>query len=146
AAQASTAKVNLVKLVQADAYRLSISGPKPFELTLGEIEALPTVDRVIPLACVEGWSVSARWIGPTLLSLVERAGGDRNSTVQVTSIEANGIYNNSRIFGPQLQNAVLATHLNGERLTVDHGYPIRLIAPDRAGVLNTKWLKTIEIT
>jgi hypothetical protein len=146
AAQASTANVNLVKLVKAGTYRLAFSGPRPFTLTLSEIEALPTVDRVIPLACVEGWSVSARWIGPTLLSLVERAGGSRRSTVHLTSVEANGIYNNSRIFGPQLEQAILATHLNGERLTVDHGYPIRLIAPDRAGVLNTKWLKTVEIT
>jgi hypothetical protein len=146
AAQASTAKVNLVKLVKADTYRLTVMGPKPFALTLAQIDALPTVDHVIPLACVEGWSVSARWIGPTLLSLVERAGGSRDSTVHLTSVEANGIYNNSRIFGPQLENAILATHLNGERLTVDHGYPIRLIAPDRAGVLNTKWLKTIEIS
>jgi len=146
AAQASTAQVNLTKLVKADGYRLTVMGPKPYLLTVAEIEALPTVDHVIPLACVEGWSVSARWIGPTLLSLVERAGGGRGSTVEVMSVEANGIYRHSHIFGPQLAGAILATHLNGERLTLDHGYPIRLIAPDRAGVLNTKWLRKIEIT
>jgi DMSO/TMAO reductase YedYZ molybdopterin-dependent catalytic subunit len=28
---------------------------------------------------------------------------------------------------------------------VDHGYPVRLIAPDRAGVLQTKWLTRIEV-
>ena len=44
-----------------------------------------------------------------------------------------------------LSRALLATHLNGERLTVDHGYPLRLIAPNRAGVFNTKWLATIEV-
>ena len=32
------------------------------------------------------------------------------------------------------------------RLDIDHGYPLRLIAPDRAGVLNTKWLTPVEIT
>ena len=39
-----------------------------------------------------------------------------------------------------MAHALLATHLNGGRLDIDHGYPLRLIAPDRAGVLNTKWL------
>jgi DMSO/TMAO reductase YedYZ molybdopterin-dependent catalytic subunit len=28
---------------------------------------------------------------------------------------------------------------------VDHGYPLRLSAPNRAGVFNTKWLATIEV-
>ena len=49
------------------------------------------------------------------------------------------------MFGPQLSAALLATHLNGERLNVDHGYPLRLIAPNRPGVLNTKWLAMIEV-
>ena len=49
------------------------------------------------------------------------------------------------IFGPQLRTALLATHLNGERLTLDHGYPLRLIAANRAGVFNTKWLTRIGV-
>jgi DMSO/TMAO reductase YedYZ molybdopterin-dependent catalytic subunit len=49
------------------------------------------------------------------------------------------------VFGPQLAVALLATHLNGERLSLDHGYPLRLIAPNRAEVLNTKWLTKIEV-
>jgi DMSO/TMAO reductase YedYZ molybdopterin-dependent catalytic subunit len=40
---------------------------------------------------------------------------------------------------------LLATHLNGARLDIDHGYPLRLIAPNRAGVLNTKWLSRVEV-
>jgi DMSO/TMAO reductase YedYZ molybdopterin-dependent catalytic subunit len=90
--------------------------------------------------------VSARWYGIPLLDLVKRAGGDENSHVHVNSIEAAGIYRKSDIFGAQLSRALLATHLNGERLTLDHGYPIRLIAPDRAGVLNTKWVNTITVS
>jgi DMSO/TMAO reductase YedYZ molybdopterin-dependent catalytic subunit len=145
AAEASTKDVNIEKVVGSDAYRLAFMGPKPFTLTLAEIEALAAVARTFPLSCVEGWSVSAHWAGPTLLDLVRRAGGNGDSHVHVQSIEANGIYNQSDVFGPQLSEAILATHLNGERLTLDHGYPIRLIAPNRAGVLNTKWLKTIEV-
>lgn len=47
--------------------------------------------------------------------------------------------------GPQLSAALLATHLNGQRLDIDHGFPLRLIAPNRAGVFNTKWLSRVEV-
>jgi DMSO/TMAO reductase YedYZ molybdopterin-dependent catalytic subunit len=60
------------------------------------------------------------------------------------SLESVG-YNHSFVEGPQLAAALLATHLNDERLNVDHGYPLRLIAPNRPGVLNTKWLTRIEV-
>ncbi len=126
-------------------YRLSVTGPEPFDLDLAQLEALPAVERHIPLACVEGWSVSARWRGPLLIELVQRAGGDGGSTVRVWSLEQRGSFRASLIRGSQLRAALLATHINGTRLSIDHGYPVRLIAPDRAGVLNTKWLTRVEI-
>ncbi len=125
-------------------YRLTVDGPKLFELTLADVEALPTQDKTFPIACVEGWSRSAHWRGPTLLSLVERAGGSDSSTVTVVSLQKGG-YDRSSLTGSQLREALLATHLNAERISLDHGYPLRLIAPDRAGVLQTKWLTRIEI-
>ena len=57
-----------------------------------------------------------------------------------------GAYNHSTLQGPQVGAALLATHLNGERLDLDHGYPLRLIAPNRPGVLNTKWLRRMEVS
>ena len=128
----------------APSYRLTVLGPHPFDLDLAGVEALPYVERHIPLACVEGWSVSARWGGTSLLDLVRRAGGDGGSTVHVVSLEQGG-YGTSTIRGSQLHRALLATHLNAERITLDHGYPVRLIAPDRAGVLNTKWVTRVQI-
>jgi hypothetical protein len=125
-------------------YRLTVLGPRPFDLDVAAVEALPFVERHIPLACVEGWSVSARWGGTSLLDLVRRAGGDGRSTARVVSLERGG-YGASTIRGSQLHAALLATHLNGRRLTLDHGYPVRLIAPDRAGVLNTKWVTRVEV-
>lgn len=129
----------------ATTWRLSVLGPRPYDLTLDELEALPTVGRSLPIACVEGWSVGAHWRGPTLLDVITRAGGDANSRVRVTSLERGGSYRRSVVDGPQVAQALLATHLHGERLDADHGYPVRLIAPNRAGVLNTKWLTTVEV-
>ena len=62
----------------------------------------------------------------------------------MTSFGVGG-FRRSQIFGPQLSSALLATHLNGERLSLDHGYPLRLVAPNRPEVLNTKWVTQIEV-
>jgi hypothetical protein len=134
----------ITRPAQSADYRLTVDGPRGFELSLTELEALPTVEAMLPIACVEGWSRNAHWRGPTLLDLVRRAGGSSSSTVVVRSLEKQG-YHASTVTGDQLERAVLATYLNGDRLNLDHGYPLRLIAPDRAGVLQTKWLTRIEV-
>lgn len=126
-------------------WRLTVSGPTGFELGLADLIGLATAEAALPIACVEGWSVGAHWRGLRLLDVVRRAGGDAGSHVRVVSLEPRGSYNSSEVFGPQLQHALLATHLNGQRLDLDHGYPLRLIAPDRAGVLNTKWLSAVHV-
>jgi len=126
-------------------WQLEVAGPRPFVLPLAELEAAAQAEARLPIACVEGWSVDAHWRGVRLLDLVRRAGGTADSTVYVRSLQPHGAYAHSTISGPQLGGALLATHLNGERLDLDHGYPVRLIAPDRAGVLNTKWLARVEI-
>jgi DMSO/TMAO reductase YedYZ molybdopterin-dependent catalytic subunit len=41
---------------------------------------------------------------------------------------------------------LLATGLNGSPLDPDHGYPVRLIAPNRPGVLQTKWVTRVTPT
>ncbi|MEP7020728.1 MAG: molybdopterin-dependent oxidoreductase [Pseudonocardiales bacterium] len=127
-------------------WRLTVTGPAPYDLDLAALEALAAVERHFPIACVEGWSVGADWRGPLLIDVLRKAGVDVTSDtrVLVRSFERQGAYNASLVEGGQLHKAILATHLNGHRLTVDHGYPVRLIAPDRAGVLNTKWLASVR--
>ena len=53
----------------------------------------------------------------------------------------------STVNGRQLadHDTLLALRVDGEVLAVDHGYPIRLIAPNRPGVLQTKWVGTIHV-
>ncbi len=141
----TAAEAGVTSTATSPGWRLDVRGPNPYSLDLLAFEALPVVHRQLPMACVEGWSVDAAWAGPLLLDLVRRAGGDADSRVLVRSLEGTGSYRSSVVEGPQLAEAILATHLNGSRLTIDHGYPVRLIAPNRAGVLNTKWLTAVEI-
>jgi Oxidoreductase molybdopterin binding domain len=134
------------ELAQRTDWRLQVTGPEPYELTLDEVLAMSVHEASFPISCVEGWSVGAHWQGLRLLDVVRRAGGNADSHIEVRSLEPRGSYNRSFVSGPQVSHALLATHLNGHRLNVDHGYPLRLIAPDRAGVLNTKWLSSVRVT
>jgi DMSO/TMAO reductase YedYZ molybdopterin-dependent catalytic subunit len=40
---------------------------------------------------------------------------------------------------------LIALRLGGEPLALDHGYPARLIAPNRPGVMQTKWVGRITV-
>ena len=127
-------------------WQLAVDGPRPYRLSLTDLEELATAEADFPISCVEGWSAGAHWRGIPLLDLVRRAGGSARSRVEVVSLQPHGAFHRSSVAGPQLSRALLATHLHGERLDIDHGYPLRLIGPNRAGVLNTKWLRAVTVT
>jgi DMSO/TMAO reductase YedYZ molybdopterin-dependent catalytic subunit len=139
---AAEAKVSAVS-IGAD-WTLQVAGPRPYTLTLAEIEQQATQDARIPVGAVEGWGVDASWRGLRLLDVVERAGGNPGSHVQVVSFGVGG-FRRSQIFGPQLSQALLATELNGERLSLDQGYPLRLVAPNRPELLDTKWVAQVAV-
>ncbi|ORM30591.1 molybdopterin-dependent oxidoreductase [Williamsia sp. 1135] len=128
-------------------YRLTISnGNVTKELTLEQLRAMPQHDSALPIACVEGWSATGRWSGVQVRNLVALVGGDRNRDVRFISLEA-GLYGVSTLPANTADDplSLVALRLHGEQLIVDHGYPCRLIAPNRPGVLQTKWLTRIEI-
>jgi DMSO/TMAO reductase YedYZ molybdopterin-dependent catalytic subunit len=40
---------------------------------------------------------------------------------------------------------LLAVELDGQPLHIDHGFPVRLIGPNRPGVLQTKWVSRLVV-
>jgi DMSO/TMAO reductase YedYZ molybdopterin-dependent catalytic subunit len=75
------------------------------------------------------------------------AGSEPGATVVVHSIQQRGAYRTSELNTPHLRDrdTLLALELNGEPLHIDHGYPCRLIAPNRPGVQQTKWVGRLEV-
>ncbi|HEX2048414.1 MAG TPA: molybdopterin-dependent oxidoreductase [Acidimicrobiales bacterium] len=143
------ANAGVVDLARSPDYRLEISGrvARPLMLSLDEILALPTNDTVLPIACVEGWSFSAPWRGVRVRDLLAMAGAQPDRTVLVESLEPRGAYRTSTLNPGQAadRDTLLATHLDGEPLALDHGFPCRLIAPNRPGVLQTKWVTRVVV-
>ena len=125
-------------------WQLQVKGPRPYTLRLADLERLATRDARLPIAAGQGWSAEADWRGISLLDLVSRAGGSADSRVVVRSLAKGGI-TKAELSGSQLERAILATELNGSRLDLDHGYPLRLVGPNRAELFDTKWIGTIEV-
>jgi DMSO/TMAO reductase YedYZ molybdopterin-dependent catalytic subunit len=126
-------------------YRLIVDGPRRLELTLADLAAFPQRSERLPITCVEGWSASATWTGVRLGDLLEEAGLPRDTEVTVESLQERGLYRKSTVAPPHAASprTLLATGLNGSPLDPDHGYPVRLIAPNRPGVMQTKWVTKV---
>ncbi|WP_236242116.1 molybdopterin-dependent oxidoreductase [Streptomyces sp. CC228A] len=142
-----TAAAARTESVSASAWRLTVSGPRPYALTLAELRALPQAEAELPIACVEGWSVSAHWGGVRIRDLLERAGAPPASRVRVVSLERSGAYRVMEMGAEYAEDplTLLALRLNGQVLSPDHGFPARIIAPNRPGVWQTKWVGRLEV-
>jgi DMSO/TMAO reductase YedYZ molybdopterin-dependent catalytic subunit len=128
-----------------DDYRLVVEGPNRLELTLTDLRALPQRTVELPITCVEGWSANATWTGVRLRDLLTAAGLAPDSEVHVESLQTGGLYRISTVAPPHAGSplTLLALQLDGETLAPDHGYPLRLIAPNRPGVMQTKWVTRV---
>ena len=126
-------------------YRLTLIGARTVTLTRDQLLALPQHAVELPIACVEGWSVSARWTGVRLADLARLAGMPDPAAAQVDSIEQVGAFKSAVLSAGQVADpqSLLAVTLNGHVLPRDHGYPARTIIPNAPGVHNTKWVSKI---
>ncbi len=130
------------------AWRLRVVGPdRTVELSLDDLHAMPQHAAVLPIACVEGWSASGTWGGVPLRDVVALVGASSEADVVVRSLQSRGAYRASTVPARWVasEDSLLALTLAGEPLHPDHGYPCRLIAPARPGVLQTKWLREVEV-
>jgi len=111
------------------------------------LEALPQSTVDLPIACVEGWSAAATWTGIRMRDLAALVGAPAKSRMFVTSLQTRGSYATSELPSQFVndERTLLALQLNGEKLSLDHGYPCRVIAPNRPGVLQTKWVTKLEV-
>ncbi len=127
---------------------LTLAGPLGTRtLTRAELEAMPPARATLPIACVEGWSTTADWEGVRVRDLVRLVSQDEAVDVLVTSLQPRGAYRRSVLPAAYAAHpdSLIALRLNGAELSLDHGFPARVIAPHRPGVLQTKWVSRMEV-
>jgi DMSO/TMAO reductase YedYZ molybdopterin-dependent catalytic subunit len=111
-------------------------------------------DQITRLVCVEGWSAIAGWAGIRFDDVL-RAYPPMSQAkwVRLESSVNLGPWGNPDPYFVSLDlstarhpQTLLATHLNGKPLTVEHGAPLRLLVPVKLGLKNMKAITRISYT
>lgn len=157
--------------VQAEGWRLSINGAvsTSSQRTLEQIKALPQQTLTVLLECAGNgrtslnpppngtrWNLGAvsqaEFTGASLKHLLDQIEHDANviellftgaDAGQVHTGEITEYARSLPLAAAQDPNILLCWEMNGEPLSPDHGYPLRLIVPDWYGMASVKWLKEI---
>jgi DMSO/TMAO reductase YedYZ molybdopterin-dependent catalytic subunit len=151
-------------------YRLKITGmvKQPANLSLAELRAMRPTELTAGFECsgnsgrsVQGLSSNGRWTGVRLTDLLKKAGMQPRAREVVFFGVDHGVeevvfrqqtFKLDQQFGRSitLENAMkpeplVAYALNGEPLTREQGFPVRLIMPGWYGVANVKWLGEVHL-
>ncbi len=144
---AKAAQVTATALDPAQRLTLAYDG-RAMTLSRSDLKQMRQTTVDLPISCVEGWSADATWTGVRVRELLALVGAPTGSDVRVVSLQKAGPYRETVLAASFADDplTLLALDLNGEALGIDHGYPCRLIAPNRPGVLQTKWVDRLEVT
>jgi DMSO/TMAO reductase YedYZ molybdopterin-dependent catalytic subunit len=132
-----------------DSWRLRLAGVRTVDVSRAQLLAMPQHTYDLPIACVEGWSTTQRWSGVRLRDLAMLAGVGGPTTVQSVSLARDGgLFDQATLGHEQVadERSLLALRVNGAELSLDHGYPARVIGPALPGVHCTKWVVRMEFT
>ncbi len=118
----------------------------PLTLTWSQLLELPTETVTQDIHCVTRWSrFDAVFAGVPWTAIRERIGQRQSAHYAIAHAE-QGFTANVPATALELKGALLATHADGEPLTPEHGWPLRLVVPGRYFWKSAKWLRGIELT
>jgi DMSO/TMAO reductase YedYZ molybdopterin-dependent catalytic subunit len=119
---------------------------QPLELSWEAFNELPRSSNTQDIHCVTRWSrFDTQFEGVHWRQLARQARPNPTARFAIAHAEA-GFTSNVPLSFLEDDDAVLATHADGEPLTPDHGYPLRLVIPGKYFWKSAKWLRGIELS
>jgi DMSO/TMAO reductase YedYZ molybdopterin-dependent catalytic subunit len=156
-------------------YRLAVYGAveRPLKISYEELLAMPSVTQAATIECagngrifmvpqVKGaqWQLgavsTANWTGVPLSALLERAGVnaeaceilfescDRGTPKEEPIPPGDTQYSRSLAM-TKAHDVIIAYQMNGEEISRDHGFPLRVVVPGHYGMAWVKWLTGIRV-
>ena len=126
-------------------FRVSGEVEEPLRVTWDEFKRLPSKEMTIDIHCVTRWSrfdTSFRGVHWSVLAELVRP---RSTARFVVAHAEQGFTSNVPLEAIEDENALLAYEADGEPLTPDHGWPLRLVVPGRYFWKSAKWLRGLEL-
>ena len=118
---------------------------RPLRLSWEEFNQLPRVERTSDFHCVTRWSrFDNHWTGVAMREILSRSKPTLDAKYVLVHAE-QGYTANVPLADLDRDDVLLATHHDGEPLTQDHGYPLRLIVPHLYAWKSVKWVRGLEL-
>jgi len=129
-------------------WRLEVDGmvARPASFSVAELKSMPVRSQITHLACEEGWSYIAEWIGVPLahvLDLVEPLPHARYVIYRSIQPDWWESIDVAEALHPQ---TLIAYGMNGGELPVAFGGPLRLRVPRQLGYKSVKYITRITVT
>jgi hypothetical protein len=143
--------INLLPVrLDGDTWQLDVEGlfDKPGPLTLSDMMRYPAVTAPITLSCISnpiGGDLigTSQWTGVRLVDfLADR--GLRAEARALRIVAADGFFESVTRADMDDPRTLLVYGMNGEVLPNQHGYPLRIMIPNRYGMKQPKWIRRIE--
>jgi DMSO/TMAO reductase YedYZ molybdopterin-dependent catalytic subunit len=116
----------------------------PLRWTWNEFNALPKVKRHSDFHCVTRWSrFDNDWEGVAFREVLGRVKLQAGARFVLVHAE-QGFTANVPLTDLDREEVLFATHHDGQPLSPDHGYPLRLIVPHLYAWKSVKWVRGIE--
>ncbi len=117
---------------------------RPLRLTWQEVQDLPRTVMTGDLHCVTRWStLDNTWGGVLLRDVLDRAGVADDAAHLL--IHCDGGYTTNLAIAAIDARVLLATDHDGAPLTPEHGFPLRIVFPDRYAWKSAKWVRGLEV-
>ncbi len=133
--------------VDINSWALVIGGQvqKTVAYTYEDLFGFKMISQVSRLKCVECWSAKATWEGFRFEELLRQVQPDPKAKY-VYFESADSYYESFSIEELKRPRVLFVLRMNGNPLSKDHGFPLRLIAPFKYGYKNVKYITRMEFT
>ena len=129
-------------------WRLAVDGmvARPASFSLAELKSYPSGSQITHLACEEGWSFIAEWIGVPLSHVLTVVGVSPQARYVVYSSMQRGWWDSVDMADALHPQTLVTYGMNGDELPVGHGGPLRLRVPRQLGYKNVKYINRLTVT
>ena len=118
---------------------------RPLTLTWEELKELPSTEVTVDIHCVTRWSrFDTSFRGVHWRELAKLVEPKPHARFVVAHAE-QGFTSNVPLEAIEDEHALVAYEADGEPLTPEHGWPLRLVVPSRYFWKSAKWLRGLEL-
>jgi len=129
-------------------YRISVDGMvhQPASFSVADLKSYPSRSHITEIACEEGWSYIAEWIGVPLSHVLHLVGVHPQAKYVVYSSMEPDTWDSIDMADALHPQTFLCYGMNSSELPVGHGGPLRMRLPRQIGYKNIKFINRVTVT